>query len=469
MHRAPGGLLRRDRGRPPLRLGLLALAALLVAVTASLASGQATPDPSLSPRLSAELTPSPSPSFSAELTPSPVPTPPPAPGHELFGFVPYWEIDAGIADHLAATPLSTLALFSVTTRRGGAINTGQPGYQQITSTLGRQLITQAQRRGARVELVYTSFGTARNRRLFERPALERKVVAALVQLAADLGVDGINVDVELLDPTLIPAYGEFVGELRTALRAGDSSAQVSVATTANETGAAMALAAVESGADRVFVMAYDYRTGSSSPGATSPVARRDGSQRDLPWSLDIYAALGVPVQRTILGLPLYGYAWPVAGPTLDAPATGRGVAWIPRRHLDLLTDPRAVPLHDQLEGVDVYLVGSDGSVGPPEPAPSESATPAPAGPVPDGIGLPPRWPTLASPAPSPTMAAGTGGSRRVRWQAIYVDSPATLGVKMQLALDRGLAGVGFWAIGYERGLPGYRRLMRDFAAGSPLP
>jgi hypothetical protein len=40
---------------------------------------------------------------------------------------------------------------------------------------------------------------------------------------------------------------------------------------------------------------------------------------------------------------------------------------------------------------------------------------------------------------------------------------------MQLALDRGLAGTGFWAVGYERGLPGYTDLMRRFAAGEALP
>jgi hypothetical protein len=31
--------------------------------------------------------------------------------------------------------------------------------------------------------------------------------------------------------------------------------------------------------------------------------------------------------------------------------------------------------------------------------------------------------------------------------------------------SNGLAGAGFTAIGYERGLPGYRALMDDFRAG----
>jgi hypothetical protein len=40
---------------------------------------------------------------------------------------------------------------------------------------------------------------------------------------------------------------------------------------------------------------------------------------------------------------------------------------------------------------------------------------------------------------------------------------------MALANERGLAGAGFWAIGYERGLPLYTRLMEQFTAGEPLP
>ena len=46
-----------------------------------------------------------------------------------------------------------------------------------------------------------------------------------------------------------------------------------------------------------------------------------------------------------------------------------------------------------------------------------------------------------------------------------MDSPETLAPKMALANERGLAGSGFWAIGYERGLPGYRDLMERFVAG----
>jgi spore germination protein YaaH len=268
----------------------------------------------------------------------------------------------------------------------------------------------AKDRGTRTELVYSSFGETKNSSFFGSVKAQDTTIGELVKLATNLGVDGLNVDVEQLAIGDIPAYGLFVGRLREALRVAIPKGQVSVATTANEGGAAMAAAASVAGADRVFVMGYDYRTAGSAPGASAPLDRL-GGVKDLPWSLDLYRAAGVPVERTILGLPLYGMAWPVASPEQGAAATGRGAVWIPRRNLDLLTGAAPAPTYDPVESVDFLA-------------------------VPDGAG----------------------------WRAIYLDTPTSLTPKLRLANDRGLAGAGFWAIGYERGLPEYTRLIASFRA-----
>ena len=165
-------------------------------------------------------------------------------------------------------------------------------------------------------------------------------------------------------------------------------------------------------------MGYDYRTGSSEPGASAPIdRRRDGDERTLAWSLDLYAAAGVPVERTILGLPLYGLAWPVA--------TGRSrrAGDRPGRHLGPAPEPRdaratvtLVPSYDPIEDV-AFLA------------------------VPDGSAL-------------------AGGLLR---HAAEPDPEA------RLADDRGLAGAGFWALGYERGLPAYTDLVAEFRAGRLAP
>jgi spore germination protein YaaH len=345
---------------------------------------------------------------SAPRTPFPIPIP----GHEVYGFLPYWEIDEGIAGHLARTDLTTLALFSVTHTKDGSLATGERGYKRIDGPIGRRLIAEAHDRGVRVELVYTSFGRAKNDLFFTSAEAQDRTIEALIGLAEGLGVDGINVDVELLAPEHVTAYGEFVGRLRSGLMAKHGEAQVSVATAANIRGTTMALAAANAGADRIFMMGYDYHWSGSEPGASAPLARRDGSEKNLGWSLDLYRDAGVPADRTLLGLPLYGMSWPVTGPEIGAERNGAGTVWIPSENLATLADPAVVPVFDPLESVEHFA-------------------------VPDGVG----------------------------WTAVYFDSPASLTPKLVLADERGLAGAGFWAMGYERGLVDYTRLIATFKAG----
>jgi spore germination protein YaaH len=54
------------------------------------------------------------------------------------------------------------------------------------------------------------------------------------------------------------------------------------------------------------------------------------------------------------------------------------------------------------------------------------------------------------------------------WQAVYYDSPQSLRPKLGLANELGLAGAGFWALGYERGLRDYTDLIADFRAGRSM-
>jgi glycosyl hydrolase family 18 (putative chitinase) len=367
---------------------------------------------------------------------SPRPTILPDPKHETYGFVPYWEMDDTIADHIAQTDLTTLGLFSVTHRRNGRLDQ-QTGLQRIRGDVGRAMIRAAHDRGTRVEIVYTSFGETKNRRFYDEPKAQDAWIDDLIGLVEEVGADGINVDVEALPIDLVPQYGAFVGRLREAMRDRIPDAQLSVATQANEVGAAMALAASGAGADRIFMMGYDYRVAGSQPGASAPIDRLDGEVKDLLWSLDLYAMVGVPPDRLLLGLPLYGLTWPVIAPGFLAPSSGRGDAWVPRRNLRVFEDPSFAPMYEPTESVEFYVV------------PTAYASAEPSANVP-GV------PASASPEP-------------IAWNAVYYDSARSLTPKLRLADERGLAGAGFWAIGYERGLPEYTDLIATFKAGKLPP
>ena len=221
----------------------------------------------------------------------------------------------------------------------------------------------------------------------------------------------------------LPPYAAFVGRLREALRAENPDGQVSAATAPARAARRWRRRPAAAGADRIFLMAYDYHYGGSDVGASAPMDRRDGAEQDLLWSLDLYESVGVPVDKTILGLPLYGMRWRVEGPELGAPRLGDGAIWVPADNPKFLADPPRRRSWTRSR--------------------SSSSTLSP--------------PTVS---PEPGDSRATAG-----WQAIYVDSPRTLEPKLVLADDRGLAGAGFWAIGYERGIPAYTELMTRFAKG----
>jgi hypothetical protein len=349
-------------------------------------------------------------------TPLPSPTPrPPTGGTELYGYLPYWQMTDRMATYLARVPVSTLALFSVNATASGTLKTSDIGYRRITGARGRGLIADAHARGQRVELVFTSFGSAQNTRLFDLSpagiAQRAHAVSDLVALAANLGVDGVNVDVESVTGDISLGYVGFIGSLRAGLKALGRHATLTVATTTDHEGAELARLAIIGGADRVFLMGYNYHWSGSGPGASAPIQNRDPG-RDLTQSIVDYVDTGVPRNKILLGLPLYGMSWPVVGPDLASVALGKGKTWIPASHVDQLTSPDFVPTLDSIEVGESFIVANGAS-----------------------------------------------------WTATYYDSPRTLAPKLELARSQGLAGSGFWALGYEYGLPGYLDLMSAFRAG----
>ena len=367
-------------------------------------------------------------------------------GTELYGYLPYWQMSTGMADYLRGVSLTSLELFSVTTNRNGTIRHGETGYRRITGAIGARLIAEAHARGQRVELVFTSFGFDRNAALFgiappaaadprwhdaiddvdaARPSSASTLTARdLAALVARLGLDGVNVDVEQIAAPAYPGFSAFLSALRSRLDTIRPGLRLSVATQANRPGANLAGVAVSSGADRIFLMGYDFHWSGSDPGGSTPIDRLDGGP-SLRSAMALYRAAGIPSDRILLGLPLYGMAWPVASPDRYAERIGPGRVWLPSKHVSQLSASGFVPHLDPLE-VSEYL--------------SQVVQP-----------------TATDPHAGPT------------WRAIFYDSPRTLREKLGIARAAGYAGGGFWALGYERGLPGYAALMADFVAGRVEP
>jgi putative cell wall-binding protein/spore germination protein YaaH len=334
---------------------------------------------------------------------------------EVYGYLPYWELDSGTDAYLRYDLLSTISLFSFRYGTDGRI-LDTTASARLTGPLGRAIIARAHAQGVRVELAFSFSQTLSvNDTFFSDPTAQATAIAETMDLLAATGADGVNLDVERLSDARFAAYGAFAGALRAQIVARNPAGRVTVATNGAGSGAKMASFAVANGVDRAFLMGYSYRSSGTSPvGSNSPIVKFDGGW-SLSTSLDEYARRGVPMDRILMGLPYFGLTRPTTTAALHAPldtvhpAGTTPCGWNPSTPTFFVRDRRTIPA-GSTHGFDVTEQSS--------------------------------WAVTWDPVAT-------------TWCQTYFDDPRSLTSKYNLALSRGLGGVGLWALGYDRGQPGY--------------
>jgi len=351
-------------------------------------------------------------------------------GREVVGYLPYWMSTSGFGGAPPFDPatdpwirdgrLTDLVLFSVGIRRDGALKLDEANARFVLSGAATRIIKDAHAHGIRVLVSFVSGGYANNAALFGDMRGPERFVTEAAALVALRGLDGADLDVELIKKPQFAEYAQTAGLLRTALQATNPAARVTVATNGARSGANMAAMALAQGADRAFLMGYAYRSGGSSPvGSIAPL--HHPTDLDLLDSLDLYRAKGIDLSRVILGLPTYGMTWPTVGSLPNAQRAPSGT----------LGGGRVISFYDAL-----------------------TATPA--------FGA--RWDEVPG---DPSARLSWWDPANGTWWQTYVDTPATWRPKLLLVLQAGLAGVGLWALGYEGGLQGYPDMV-DEVFGRPV-
>jgi spore germination protein YaaH len=308
--------------------------------------------------------------------------------HVVHGYHPYW-ISDDAADHYRFDLLSHVAYFSCEIDPVSGLPTNTRGW--LTSTVPAR----AKAQGVKVLLTVTNFGAGANRTLLGNPVACDTLCAVLVRLMHARAADGVSIDFESVPADQRDNLTTFFAKLRTALDAYGEGMIITAAAPAVDWSGSWDVSALAEYTDLFFIMGYDYSwSGSTEAG---PVAPLRGFSLNVEKSVDWYLSHGVPAEKFLLGVPYYGYDWPVQDDMPQSPATDRAVSRI-------------------------YSV------------------------IPDILAhFPRQW--------SENYSVPWIPYRPSAWRQCWYDDAQSLGLKYAFAKERNLGGVGMWALGYDAMLP----------------
>ncbi|MDH7479134.1 MAG: glycosyl hydrolase family 18 protein [Syntrophomonadaceae bacterium] len=144
-------------------------------------------------------------------------------------------------------------------------------------------------------------------RFLQDPWLRSVAVRGVLETVEAEGLDGVNIDFELLEPSSRQGLCEFMAELYPLLERRGKVVTISVSPKwledehAQEWAFAYDYARLAGLADYLVIMTYDQHGAWSGPG---PVAARDWVERCVNFALG-----RVPADKILLGVAGYGYDW----------------------------------------------------------------------------------------------------------------------------------------------------------------
>ena len=143
----------------------------------------------------------------------------------------------------------------------------------------------------------------RMRGVFASPAARSRIAQSIVALVAQGKYDGVNIDIENVDPRDRAALEALVAEIAAGVRGQGRLVTIALParTARGNNHAAFNYARLGALCDLVVVMAYDYGYAGGRPAPVAP----------LPWVREVvdYTLSQIPRGKVLLGIPWYGYDW----------------------------------------------------------------------------------------------------------------------------------------------------------------
>ena len=330
-------------------------------------------------------------------------------GKIVFGYHPYW----GGSNYLNYQwkLLSDLCYFSYDVDP----ETGNPTsyYDWLTSPA----VDSALANGTRVHLCVTLFSGQSI--FFGNPAARHTLTNNLISLIKQRNACGVNLDFEAVPSSQGANMLAYIAELSSAFHDSLPEGILSIAMPAVDWSGIFDVEVLNEHIDLFMIMGYDYYwNGSNFAGPVDPhYSMTAGYNYNVSRTISYYQSQGMPLDKMLIGIPYYAREWPTASGTAPSATTGYGTAYT------------YANIKNNASGN--YSLANK------------------------------HWEPNSF---SPYFAYEDNG-----WYQCFVNDPASLGRRYKMVNQRGLAGIGIWALGYDNGYTDlWETIDINFAQGTQI-
>jgi spore germination protein YaaH len=322
---------------------------------------------------------------------------------KVYGWHPYWNGTVYTAYNWSM--LSDFCYFDYAVSPTTGQNTNS-SFAWSTSAA----VNAAKTNGKKIHFCVTLF--ASHATFWATPSAQSTLINNIVSLLNSKGGNGVNIDFEGMGSADKTPFKNFMINLKSALVAANPNYELSMALYAVDWNGSFDIPALNPVVNDFIIMGYDYYySGSTTAGPESPLYNFQTSYNyTVAKSITYYLKQGVTPSKLLLGLPYYGREWSTSGAL--APSATTGAFSTSRTY--------------------AYVKGN--------PSTYSAANK--------------KWEANCF---NPYYSFVVSGQQRQCW----IDDVYSMGRKYDLVKQRGIGGIGIWALGYDNGYNELWQLIQD--------
>jgi spore germination protein YaaH len=309
--------------------------------------------------------------------------------YSVYGYLPDWEYQ-NAKYNLNYDLLTHISAFEFDVDASG--NISAPSYWPWSD-----VINAAHVKGVKVIMTAVNFTAASIHTILTDGNVKQNFINKALAIMNAYQLDGINVDFEgITTADRGSILNNFMSNLSDAVHSASPGKEVSFAGPAVNWGG-WDLLGLANSCDYIFIMGYDfYGSWSTTSGASAPLTPNNGTSISIRNTVEVQYAdvTNTKPKKLILGVPYYGQKWK----TVDSLPHSTSTGYVGSTRFSS-------------DAIDSKTYGV-------------------------------LW---ATDTQTPYYTYNYGGI----WTQVWFDNETSLGLKYQLAQDKGYKGVGMWALNYD--------------------